>query len=121
MKKPSPLSYIKAQPFRCPNCKRYINFKRDYCRYCLAAITPEIRDAAVRAEQGEIKDLALGSYRRDLAIGLGLIGVGIGNVALLELDLYFAGIIPCLSVLAILIGAVFLFMGTRGLLNGRKG
>lgn len=113
--------YFKAQPFRCPSCKRYINFKRDYCRYCLAKITPEVRDAAVLAEQGEIRDVARGSYRRDLAVGFGLIGVGMVNVVHLELDVYFNGFVPCLSVLAILIGAVFLFMGARGLLNRRKG
>ena len=120
MKKPSPLSYMKAQPFRCPSCKRYINFKSDHCRFCLAAITPEMRDAAVMAEQGEIRDLARRSYQRDLAIGIGLIVVAILNAVLLEFDVYFSGWLPCVSAIVMLLGSVFAFIGIRGLLNERK-
>ena len=118
--KPKP-DYFKAQPFRCPSCKRYINFKRDECRYCLARITPEIRDSMVRAERSEAKAAAVQGHRLYLAIGIGLTVAGLLNGFLLELDAYYGGWLPCLSALAILLGGVFAFMGIKGLVRERKG
>jgi RNA polymerase subunit RPABC4/transcription elongation factor Spt4 len=70
--------------FKCPNCSQYISSKNDVCPKCSFQIPDELKQAAIIAQDNEVKEANRKFYKTMIYAGLGEFGFGalllLGNV-----------------------------------------
>ncbi|MGI9036815.1 MAG: hypothetical protein ACR2GD_12360 [Pyrinomonadaceae bacterium] len=65
------------ESFRCPNCNQYISSKLDECRFCKTILPPETKLAAVEGEKKDVRKYRRNHHLKHLAIGIGVLVLGI--------------------------------------------
>lgn len=106
---------LKTQTFPCPSCGQFISSDVVVCKFCSAQITEEIKDAAVKRELSEKKNIFLKNQKNSLILGIVMLVIGFGLFLNPIVSANWGSIqVPCLSPILIPLGIGVIILSLSG-------